>query len=256
MTVGVFDGVHLGHKALIDKIVQRGPNPTVVTFRENPKKVIMRLAGKEDTYEGDIFSLKQKLTTFEKLGVEKVILIDFSEDFSKLKGRKFFELLHTYGKMVFLAIGSNFRCGFQQDTDAELIREINKEEGIPTEVVLPLVSPEDPDNEPVSSSRIRAAISSGHIALAAAMMGRNMELDLSDLRPIDLRSGNLKTESQHGSLVYDLRSVARVVPGAGTYPVLIHPGVITAKAVLEDGKVFLSREKIKGPVERLEFLPV
>ena len=257
ITIGVFDGVHLGHRMLINKIVQRGPNPTIVTFRENPKKVILRLAGKEDTYEGDIFSLEQKLTAFENLGAEKVILIDFSEDFSKLKGREFFELLYTYGRMGFLAIGSNFRCGFRQDTNAELIREMNTIKGIPTEIVaplaLPMALPEAGDSEPVSSSRIRSAISCGHIALAAAMMGRNVEVDL---RTVLMRTG-IRTDSQ----VYDLRSAARIAPGTGSYPVLIHPGVIAARAVLENGNLFLSgpftdREKTEAPVERLEFLPV
>jgi len=62
MAIGVFDGVHLGHQALIERIVSRGPNPTVVTFRENPKKALSRIAGAGTSgpYKGDLYSLKQK----------------------------------------------------------------------------------------------------------------------------------------------------------------------------------------------------
>ena len=165
MTIGVFDGLHLGHRELINRIVRRGPNPTVVTFRENPKKVVS-----PDRYEGDIFSLEQKMTAFEQMGVERVVLIDFSEKFSKLTGREFIDLLDKRGRMVFLAIGSNFRCGYQQDTNADLIRELNERKGIPTEVVQPVIF----GNGPVSSSRIRSAISSGDLKLAAALMGRDL----------------------------------------------------------------------------------
>ena len=88
MTIGVFDGLHLGHRELISRIVRRWPNPTVVTFRENPKKVIS-----PESYQGDIFSLKQKLAAMESLGVSRVVLIDFSENFSRLKGWEFLNLL-------------------------------------------------------------------------------------------------------------------------------------------------------------------
>ena len=246
VTVGVFDGVHLGHRELIDRIVRRGPNPTVVTFRENPKKVVS-----PGSYEGDIFSLKQKLAIFEWLGVKRAVLIDFSEKFSKLRGCEFLDLLCGRGKMVFLAIGSNFRCGYGQDTDAALLREMNERKGIPTEVVPQVLLPEASGDEPVSSSRIRSAIMKGDLALASALMGRNVELDISDLWSAD--GGDMdSTHSMSDAVVYDFRSVRRIVPPSGRYAVRIHPGAVDGWVDTKNGKVFLPGKWSKG-AESLEF---
>jgi riboflavin kinase/FMN adenylyltransferase len=170
MTVGVFDGVHLGHQALIERIVCRGPNPTVVTFKENPKK----LFSPDDPHQ-DIFSLEQKFAVFHSLGVSQVILIDFSENFCKLSGREFFDILAERGGMVYLAIGEDFRCGYCQETDADSIREMNERRGIPTEVVPAVMLPDALGGGSVSSSRVRSAILSGDYKLAAALMGRSFE---------------------------------------------------------------------------------
>ena len=168
MTIGVFDGVHLGHQALIERIVRRGPNPTVISFRENPKKSIS-----PGSFEGDVFNLEQKLAAFDSLGVRHLILIDFSENFCKMDGREFFEILAEKGGMVYLAIGEDFRCGFRKETDAESIKLMNEERGIPTEIVSSVSLPDEFGGGPVSSSRLRSAILSGDIELAQAMMGRS-----------------------------------------------------------------------------------
>ena len=243
MTIGVFDGIHLGHRELIKQIVSRGPNPTIVTFRENPKKIVSR-----DSYEGDIFSLKQKLAIFEQLGVSRVILIDFSENFSKLSGRDFLDLLEDRGKMVFLAIGSNFRCGYQTDTAADGIVEINRRKGIPTEVVPPVERASVFGSGPVSSSKVRFAIISGDLKSAAVLMRRNFELDLSDINAACLVREDLQ------GLVYDLRPVHRIVPLAGQYPVRLYPGGTECIVHVEDGKVFLGGLRITDTVDSLEFL--
>ena len=258
VTIGVFDGLHLGHKELINRVIAHGPNPTVITFRENPKKVIS-----PETYEGDIFSLRQKIAAFESLGVSRLILIDFSGKMSKLKGRDFIDLLEDRIKVNFMAIGSNFRCGYRQDTDANLIREINERKGIATEVLSPVIMPVSFGNgqelnsadtgSAFSSSRIRSEIISGNIKQAAALMGRNIELDLSDLTPVSGRR-----EEQDG-LVYDLCSVHRITPASGHFPVLIYPGAIAGYADADNGKIFLSKPKhccseFDSPVERIEFI--
>jgi riboflavin kinase/FMN adenylyltransferase len=170
MTIGVFDGVHLGHQALIKRVVDRGPNPTVITFRKNPKKLLS-----PGNFEGDIFNLEQKLAAFDSLGVNQVILIDFSEKFCRLSGGEFFDILAEKGGMVFLAIGLDFRCGFHRETDTNSIREMNERKGIPTEVIPAVELPDALGGGPISSSRLRSAILSGDHKLAAALMGHSFE---------------------------------------------------------------------------------
>ncbi|MDR2537152.1 MAG: FAD synthetase family protein, partial [Treponema sp.] len=173
MTIGVFDGVHRGHQALISRIVGWGLEPVVVTFRQNP-----RLFFDSANYMGDISSLAQKLSLFESLGVACTILIDFSSDFSKLSGRDFIDFLTTYGNMAYLVIGAQFRCGHGLDTDAALIKRVNERNGVATELVDPVLD----GAEPVSSSRIRVAIRAGDFGAAETSMGRAFTLDLGSAR--------------------------------------------------------------------------
>lgn len=242
LTLGVFDGVHRGHRALIEKVVSRGPCPTVVSFKENPKRWLLG-----EAYKGDISSLDQKLRVFEELGVRRTILIDFSVKFSRLKGREFIDLLAKRLNLVFLVLGSNFRCGYKQDTGAESIREINLRQGIPTEVV-----PSVLDGEvPVSSSRIRKALLEGNLDEAARMLARPVELDLGGLRSV--RTGT-------GESVYDLNAARRICPADGCYEALIH-GFFGAlpdrfKISICHGRVFIPSSFNARSVELLKRFPI
>lgn len=203
MTIGVFDGIHRGHQTLIAKILRRGYIPTVVTFRQSPKRILS-----PETYGGDIVSLPQKLAIFEDLGVSQTILIDFSENFSTLKGQEFMDTLIRRGKLAYFVIGSNFRCGYRLDTDAARISAMNAERGIITEVVPPVKE----GALPVSSSRIRAAIGAGDFTRARASLGRNVAIDL----------GGIPSISGTDGLVFDLTSSYRVIPPEGRYRVILH----------------------------------
>jgi riboflavin kinase/FMN adenylyltransferase len=227
MTVGVFDGVHRGHAELIRRIVSRGPCPTVVTFRENPKAFLS-----PRRYEGDIFSLEQKIGAFEELGIVRAVLIDFSEKFSKIDGWEFIDSLESRSGMVFLAIGAGFRCGYRHQTGAGLIKQKNELKGIPTEIIPPVLW----GNDSVSSSRIRAFISSGDLAGAGAFLGRNFELDLSGIK------GFLFVKAEKEGMIFDASSLHRITPADGKYRVFIHckevPGANT-EITIEEKKVFI-----------------
>jgi riboflavin kinase / FMN adenylyltransferase len=179
MTVGIFDGVHIGHQALLKRIVSHdlggtpvgkmpvggtpvgktpvGGTPVVVTFRHNHK-----------IESGNILTFKQRLDIFESLGIQITIVIDFTEKFKKMPGIEFLNILLKHGNIGFFAVGSGFRCGYQQDTDAEMIKEFFTSHNITAEI-MPKVTE---GHLPVSSSRIRSAISAGDIELAQKMLGR------------------------------------------------------------------------------------
>lgn len=239
-TIGVFDGVHRGHSALLAKILScRGSCDSVVfTFRENPKTLT-----RANAFDGNIFTLEQKLSAFRELGVDFVVLIDFSGDFGKLSGKDFIGFLKDRGKLRYLAIGSDFRCGYRLDTDAAAISRLNAADGIPTDIVAPVLE----GGAPVSSSRIRAAISAGDLVEASALLGRNFVLDL--------RSVPLTPETD--AVGYDARAMRRITPPNGRYPVSaafdeIAQG-IPIEVVVEDGVVWVPADR---PVcVRVEFLP-
>ncbi len=162
-TVGVFDGVHVGHRRLIGRIVAHSACPIVVTFKQNPKRVLFP----HEREYADILPLQEKLRIFEELGVERVVLIDFSEDFRRLSGEDFIRLMVEQGNVVFLAVGSNFRCGYRHQMDAAAVQRIAGGFGAACEIADPV----EINGERVSSSTIRAALRVGDTEKARLFMG-------------------------------------------------------------------------------------
>ena len=163
LTIGVFDGLHIGHRALISRIrAEESCIPTVVTFRENPMKTISR-----NRSALDIFSLAGKLAFLEALGVELSVLIDFSPEFSMINGRDFIGLLLGCHPVKLIAVGENFRCGQGSDTGATEIRHLAETRGVETWIAPPVMD----EGQPVSSSRIRQALAAGRGAEADRLLG-------------------------------------------------------------------------------------
>jgi cytidyltransferase-like protein len=199
-TVGVFDGLHIGHRRLIEKVFSHGLKrlSCVFTFQENPKRYLS-----PETFKGSLFSLDQKLEMLEALGLDLCVLIDFSGNFGKLAGRDFLSLLEEKGRLEYMVVGSNFSCGYKLDTNARDIADFYSSRGVLADVFEPVLW----DGQPVSSSRIRAAIIEGKLEDAAAMLGRGYELDLGSLAPL---------ESDSDRVVY-ARPPDFVLPPEGTY---------------------------------------
>lgn len=181
-TIGVFDGLHRGHLSLIEALLAHGQGRTkaVFTFSRSPKLVL-----RPDSWQGGLSTLGQKVKGFEALGLDLLVLIDFSGNFSKLAGREFLSLLKERGSLEYLAVGSTFSCGHGLDTKAGDIPPYFSGKGVVAEVILPLLR----DGEPVSSSRIRKALLEGRLDEAADMLGRPYEIDLSSLEGSSVDSG-------------------------------------------------------------------
>lgn len=166
MTVGIFDGVHRGHQALLKSVVSHNTNhvPVVVTFRQNHKT-------KNREQKSEIQSFQQRLEMFESFGIEVTIIIDFADSFRRMPGIEFLEILLKRGSVGFFAAGSNFRCGYKLDTDSAAIKKFFDTRNIPVEIVTEVME----GSLPISSSRIRTAINTGDSLLANKMLGHTLK---------------------------------------------------------------------------------
>ena len=241
ITVGVFDGVHRGHKALIQRVEAHKNNtvPVVVTFRQSHYKKTQS-SGRE--YPGSILSFRQKMAAFEHLGISITVVIEFSESFRRISGADFLRILHEQGKMSFLAIGSNFRCGYRLDTDAPAIQSLCSQWNIPA-VIVPVLTE---GSMQISSSHIRAAITRGELKTAAAMLGRPFTVDLAGA-PV-LPGGN----------AYDISGQSCLLPPSGRYAVYLWGGesAKTQARITVDGRtIIVDGAFTGGSPEYVEFLP-
>jgi FAD synthase len=215
-TIGVFDGLHIGHRQLISRVLGlNGISSGVFTFKVNPKRL-----HSPDSFAGELSTLAQKLDLLASMSTDIAVLIDFSGDFSKLPGRQFLEMLRDGSELHRVAVGADFRCGYRLDTDAEGIRSFCLEYGADMEAI-PAVSWA---GHPVSSSRIRKAVRDGRLEDASAMLGRHYELDLR---------GREATEGRRWSLGSE-----QALPPAGRYEAsLVYADMASLSVIAEhDGK--------------------
>jgi riboflavin kinase/FMN adenylyltransferase len=230
--IGVFDGIHLGHRELIGRIVGKpGLAGAVVTFAENPKRFLHGPA-----FPGDILTLRQRARAIGSLGADVLVLIDFSGDFGKLPGREFLSILSEAG-MRYLAVGHDFRCGHRLDTGADEIRDFCAGRGIGVDFIRAVRVA----GHPVSSSRIRRAISEARLEEAAALMGRPFELDLEGAARES--GGRIRTAG------------GQAFPPSGTYEVVVVGGGLetSVEATFSEGAWTIG-SRAEEPLEALRLL--
>jgi riboflavin kinase / FMN adenylyltransferase len=171
VTVGVFDGLHTGHRELIRNVVDSPWTPVVVTFERHPTELLLH-----DSIPGFIMSLRQKRVALRELGVAVGVFVDFTEEFRLTPGAEFFRALGRAFDLRRLVVGHDFRCGYRLDTGVDEMRALFRKSA--TEVVD--VGPVELGNEPVSSTRIRSLVLEGRLAEAHRLLGRPYTLDLGE----------------------------------------------------------------------------
>src|SRR4051812_15947966 len=168
LTLGVFDGLHLGHQLVMRTVVERAKAiaavPTVITFDPHPRAVLHPASAPPL-----LQTLDQKVEGFGVLGVEQTIVIKFDKQFSMIRAEDFLrevvkERLHA--REVYL--GSGFAFGHDREGHIDLLRRVSKELGFFADEV-PEVRLR---NHRVSSSRVRASLAAGKVNLARRMLGR------------------------------------------------------------------------------------
>ncbi len=174
VTVGMFDGVHLGHQALIDKVQKKASQikglSTIITFSPHPRLILYP----EQTQNIRLITTdEEKITVMENLGIDRLIILNFTNAFAQLSAREFIEkiLVEKIGFKVII-IGHDHHFGKSRTGDVKLLKELAIQHNFEIE----LADVVRIDNEVVSSTSLRQLIRSGNFSRVRQFLGRNYAL--------------------------------------------------------------------------------
>lgn len=172
VTIGSFDGVHLGHQAIINKLVKESHEShfpaIVVTFFPHPLKYLKRI---KDAYY--LTSPEEKDRIFKGLGVDSVLTLFFDTPLREKSAEAFIRMVHNQLRFTNLIIGHNFKLGMDRGGDFHSLAKLGKELGYCVQAIDQFKL----SSQPVSSSIIRESIKSGDLARAAEMLGRHYQVE-------------------------------------------------------------------------------
>jgi riboflavin kinase/FMN adenylyltransferase len=171
LTIGVFDGVHLGHRYLIAQLKelarQQGLLSGVVTFRRHPQEVLS-----PQTKLPFLTDLAQRTNLLKNEGVEAIITLSFTRELAQLSARQFVALLMKYLRMRGVVIGPDFALGQNREGNTDALRRLGQKMGFSVTVVPPIII----DGEVVSSTAIRKALAQGDMKRVQNLVGRPFSL--------------------------------------------------------------------------------
>lgn len=172
VTVGTFDGVHRGHRRLLDRAVQRGEElhlpVTGVTFEPVPAAVL-----RPDAFPGRIATAAQKLEQLTAAGLDEVVVVPFTRELSGWSPEAFMRWLQEKTGLRELWVGEEFALGKDRTGTVERLTEIAADLGFRVVAVPRLTN----GTEVVSSSRVRAAVMSGDVTTAHRLLGRPFRIE-------------------------------------------------------------------------------
>ena len=222
VALGMFDGVHLGHRALITRLLEEAKRlravPVVFTFSNHPLEV---LGGNVRMISG----IRERNMMLRSLGAEEVESVPFTREMAHLSTEQFIDLLNEKWNVRGLVVGYNYTCGDRGTGTPETLREIGSVRGFSVSVVEPVLF----EGESVSSTRIREAVERGDVSLAETLLKRRYTLTGTVVqnkrigRRIGFPTANIEA---------DLR---RVIPADGVYATFAFVGGVVYRAVTNIG---------------------
>lgn len=225
VTIGNFDGVHLGHQKILQAAVDQCHRersrhkgvetliPAVLTFYPHPSRVI-----RPEAAPPLLMTLEQRLAAFEQFHMQAALVLEFTRDLAQLSPQDFVQryLVETM-RATAVFVGANFRFGYKQAGDVNLLRDLGRRFGFETGVVDPVVI----DGVVVSSTAIREALREGRVEEARNLLGRPYAL-----------AGEIRTGTGMGSKfvvpTLNLATKQELLPKLGVY----------ATEVFLDGKCY------------------
>ena len=206
LTLGVFDGLHLGHQRIMQTVVESAKAinavPTAITFDPHPRAVLH-----PESAPPLLQTLDQRLAAFEFLGIQQAIVIPFNKEFAAQDAEIFLrDIIHERLQAREVFLGKGFEFGKNRSGNIELLRKISRELGFFADEV-PEVRLR---GTRISSSKIRQFLSEGRVNLARRMLGRPYGIE-----------GQIIHGVQRGRTIgfptANLRPHNRVIPRYGVY---------------------------------------
>lgn len=206
VTVGNFDGVHLAHQRILRKVVATarplGAVATAVTFEPHPVKFLA-----PDHAPKLLTPLERRARLIESLGIDLLLALPFTKELARLSPQEFVrEILVGRLRAASIHVGPNFRFGYRQSGDIEVLGKLARQEGFRLDVV-PIL---EVRGAQVSSTRIRELLSRGRVDLAGRLLGRPFSL----FGPI---VAGLGVGRKHTVPTLNLAPVEEQVPKMGVY---------------------------------------
>lgn len=264
LAIGNFDGVHLGHRALLERVVARarslGVEAAVMTFEPHPREFFAQQRADPSLAPARIANLRDKLEALECCGIDRVVVEHFNARFAAIEPAAFVNQVLVDGCHArAICVGDDFRFGARRAGDIALLERLGAARGFDVETIQPVL---DERGERISSSAVRAAIAAGDFERTTGLLGRAYAI-----------SGHVthgcKLGRELGYPTLNLR-VERAPPITGIFVVRVHgladaplpavaslgvrPTVDSAGTVLLEPHVLDWSGDAYGRIVRVEFL--
>jgi riboflavin kinase / FMN adenylyltransferase len=213
VTIGSFDGIHLGHQEIGHRLVreaqQAGVPSVVVTFFPHPAAVLGKNSG-----AFYLTTAEERAEIIASLGVDITITLEFTKELAQQSAESFVQALVQHLNPKTMIVGYDFSLGRDRHGNIETLQAMGAEHGFQVEVVPPVTL----DGEKVSSSRVRHALESHDIATANALLGRAYAVS-GKVTYGDRRGGKLGIPTANLDYPKD-----RLIPPRGVYATIAHLG--------------------------------
>lgn len=217
MTVGNFDGVHLGHQAIVRRLHERSQSrnlaSTVMTFEPHPRAFFAQRVNRPELIPTRISSLRDKVQALARRQIAQIVLLRFNEAMAAMPADAFIRNLLVQGLNTrWLLVGEDFRYGHKRSGDIDLLRRAGRHYGFDVETIGDIV---DDDGQRISSSELRTALAVGEQGRVRHLLGHNYHI-----------SGHVihgrKLGRSIGFPTLNLRVPAHCAARSGVYIVRVH----------------------------------